>query len=330
MLHPDLFLNQNFFSKPETKSMRAGFGAGLLAVGEKNANVVALTADLRESTMVDSFAKRFPERFFDVGVAEQNLITVAAGLGVSGKIPFATSYAAFSPGRNWEQIRTTICYNDANVKIIGSHAGLSVGPDGTTHQMTEDIALLRVLPNMKIFSPCDALEAQRITETIAGLWGPNYLRLARPATALITTEKTPFRPGKIETFWIAEKPECAIFATGEMVSEALRAADALDAEGISVLVLNVATIKPLDTKTILAVAKKTKCVVVAEDHQIAGGLGSALAEILVSQDPVPLAFVGVRDTFGESGLPEELLAKYEVDALAIERAVKKAIVRKKK
>lgn len=328
MLNPELKLNKDFFSKPTKKSMRAGFGEGLLVAGEKNENIVVLTADLADSTAVLPFAKKYPHRFFDVGVAEQNLVTVAAGFGVSGKIPFVTSYAAFSPGRNWEQIRTTICYNDANVKIVGSHAGLSVGPDGATHQMTEDIALMRVLPNMKIFSPCDTWEAKKVTEIIAGLWGPNYLRLIRPATEVITTDATPFQPGKIEVFWISEKPECAIFATGEMVADALRAADALDAEGVSVLVLNVSSLKPLDTKTLLSAVKKTKCVVVAENHQIAGGLGGVIAETLSRENPLPIEFVGVQDTFGESGVPEEVLEKYSITALAIERAVKKAILRK--
>ncbi len=318
-----------FFLGVGEKSAREGFGEGLLVAGRENPNIVVLTADLKESTKVDAFAREFPERFFDVGVAEQNLVTIAAGLAVEGKIPFASSYAVFSPGRNWEQIRTTICYNDANVKLVGSHAGLATGPDGATHQALEDIALMRVLPNMRVYSPCDALEAKRITEAMARVMGPCYLRLSRDASPCVTTEETPFTFGKIQRFWVSKKPDCAIFATGPLVSEALSVAAALEVEDIHVEVLNVHAIKPLDERSVIAAAKRAGCVVSVEDHQTSGGLGSAISEVLSRNFPVPQEFVGMRDTFGESGKPRELLKKYGMSRIDIAAAVKKAVERKK-
>ncbi len=328
MLNPDLKLNEHFLTGLHEREARDGFGEGLLEAGRADKNVVALTADLRDSVKLDAFARAFPERFFDVGVAEQNLVTVAAGLAVAGKIPFAASYAVFSPGRNWEQIRTTIAYNGANVKLVGSHAGLATGPDGATHQMTEDIALMRALPNMKVYSPCDALEAKRITEAMAKTEGPAYMRLSRDATPVMTTEETPFEFGKMQAFRVSKKPACAVFATGPILAEALVAADMLEEEGIQVEVLNVHCIKPLDERAVVSAAKKAGSVVSVEDHQIAGGLGSAIAEVLARKLPVPMEFVGVKDVFGESGKPKELWKKYGLARADIATAVKKAVERK--
>lgn len=328
MLNPELYLRSDFFQNPQNRSVREGFAEGLRQAGEENENVIALTADLKESVRMDLFAEKFPKRFFDIGVAEQNLVTISAGLAMMGKIPFAGSYAAFSPGRNWEQIRTTICYNDANVKIIGSHAGLATGPDGATHQMLEDIALMRTLPNMNVFSPCDAEEAKRVTLALARFTKPAYMRIAREKSFEITTPETPFNLGKIETFWMSERPECAIFATGMALSPALFAAKILEEEGIRVVVLNVHTLKPFDEKGALTIIKKTKAFVSVEDHQIAGGLGSILAEMSAKNFPAPQEFVGVSDSFGESGTAGELYALHGVTAEAIAKAVQKAIERK--
>ena len=322
-------LNQKLFDEDvEMKAIRDGYGEGVVRAGA-NKNVVVLCADLAESTRLESFAKTFPERFFEIGVAEQNMATIAAGLGISGKIPFIASYATFSPGRNWEQIRTTIAYNDANVKIAGHHAGISVGPDGATHQAIEDIATMRAMPNMRVIVPCDALEARKATEAAAKLWGPVYLRFAREKTPVITTERTPFTPGKAEVLWQGKKPEVAIIACGTLVYHALRAAEELKKEKISVLVVNNHTIKPLDEKLIRDVAKKTGAVVTVEEHQVSGGLGGAVAEFLANTLPTPMEFVGMQDTFGESGEPNELLKKYGLDEKGIIKAVQKVLKRKK-
>jgi len=330
MLNPDLKLNPKIFSDTiEEAPTRAGYGEGLLKAGEENPNVVALTADLLESTYTSLFAKKFPERFFECGVAEQNMATVASGLGVSGKIPFISSYATFSPGRNWEQIRTTIAYNDSNVKIAGHHTGISVGPDGATHQATEDIALMRVLPNMKVIVPVDAVEASKATIAAAQIYGPVYLRFQREKTPIMTTKETPFIPGKAEIFWISKKPQVLIIGTGPLVYKALFAARDLEKEKIETLVLNCHTIKPLDTQKILELTKKCKAVVTVEEHQIYGGLGSAVSEFLSANYPVPIEFIGLKDTFGESGPPEQLIEKYGLDATDIKSAVKKVIKRKK-
>jgi len=333
-LNSNLKLNPDIFDADvETKPIRDGYGPGLVAAGEANKNVVALSADLTESTRTEAFAKQFPERFFEVGVAEQNLATIAAGLGVSGKIPFLASYATFSPGRNWEQIRTTIAYNDSNVKIAGHHAGLMTGPDGATHQALEDIALMRVLPNMKVFVPCDAFQAQRATEASAKLWGPVYLRFARAASPLVTTALTPFTPGKGQILWTpkgSKKPEVAIFACGVMVHEALLAARLLEADDIHATVVNIHTIKPLDTDLVSSLAEAAGAVVSAEEHQIMGGLGGAIAEALALSHPVPQEFVGVDDAFGASGSPHDLLEAYGLTAKHIVSAAKKVIKRKKK
>lgn len=335
MLNPDAKLNPKLFDADvEQKPTRDGYGTGLVAAGEANANVVALCADLTESTRTEAFAKKWPERFVEMGVAEQNMASVAAGLAVTHKIPFIASYATFSPGRNWEQIRTTIAYNDANVKIAGHHAGISVGPDGATHQATEDIAIMRAMPNMRVFVPCDAIEAEKATLAAAQIVGPVYLRFQREKTPVITTAETPFVPGKAQVFWqpagrgAAAKADVVIIATGAIVYNALVAARDLEKEKISAVVLNVSTIKPLDERAIVDLAKKTGAVVTAEEHQVAGGLGGAVAETLARLAPTPIEFIGMQNTFGESGAPSELITKYGMDAAAIKHAVKKVVKRK--
>jgi transketolase len=328
MLNPELKLNKNLFDEDaEQKPIRDGYGDGLVLAGEADPNVVALCADLTESTRSEAFSKKFPDRFFEVGVAEQNMATIAAGLGVSGKIPFIASYATFSPGRNYEQIRTTIAYNDSNVKIAGHHAGISVGPDGATHQATEDIAIMRAMPNMKIFVPCDAIEAKKATLAAAKIWGPVYLRFGREKSPVITTEATPFTPGKAQIFWQSKKPRAVIIACGMLVYNALVAAKELEKEKIGMIVLNNASIKPLDEKTILDLVSRYPAVVTVEEHQIQGGLGGAVAELLAKHKPVPMEFVGLRDTFGESGTPSELIEKYGMGVEDIKKAVEKVLKR---
>ncbi len=338
MLNPDAKLNPHLFDDDVAQApTRNGYGEGLVAAGDANPNVVALCADLTESTRVEAFAKKFPERFFELGVAEQNMATVAAGLGTSGKVPFISSYATFSPGRNWEQIRTTIAYNDANVKVAGHHAGISVGPDGATHQATEDIAIMRAMPRMRVHVPCDAIEARKATIAAAQTWGPAYLRFQREKTPIMTTEETPYVPGKAEVFWLpgngsgargAKKPDVLIVGCGGLVFHALLAARTLEEEKISAAVLNVHTVKPLDEKTIVEWAKKAGAVVTVEEHQIVGGLGGAVAETLAAHAPTPIEFIGMHDTFGESGAPDELLKKYGMMPKDIIMAAKKAIRRK--
>ncbi len=294
--------------KLEQEPIRKGFGRGLLEAGKKHENVVALCADLTDSTQMNLFKEAYPERFIEVGVAEQNLVTVGSGLAAQGKIPFVSSYAAFSPGRNWEQIRTTIALNDQPVKIIGSHAGVSVGPDGATHQMLEDIALMRVLPNMAVLAPCDSVEAAKATLGLANYKKPAYMRLAREATPIITTDRTPFEIGKAYIF--AEGKDVSLISTGTMTYQTLIAAERLFKQGIDAEVIHVPTIKPLDEETILASARKTGRVVTAEEGQIAGGLGGAVAELLSENHPVLMRRIGIKDRFGESGQPEELLEHF--------------------
>ena len=301
----------------DQRPIRAGFGEGLLQAGKDDYRVVALCADLTESTKMDAFADEFPERFVEVGVAEQNLVTVASGMAAMGKIPFCSSYAMFSPGRNWEQIRTTIAYNNANVKVVGSHAGVSVGPDGGTHQALEDIALMRVLPRMTAVAPCDAIEARKATLALAKHVGPAYLRLAREKTPAITTLDTPFELGRSNLLVDAEHPSVALVVCGSLTYQALLAARQLAQEGIEALVLNLHTIKPLDREAVLDVARRAGRVVTIEEHQVAGGMGSAVAEFLAENFPVPVRFIGVRDQFGQSGTPDELIAHYGLDAKAI-------------
>jgi transketolase len=324
-------LNPKIFDTDvEQIPIRKGFGEGLLIAGEENKNIVALCADLTESTQMHLFKNKFPERFVEIGVAEQNLASVASGMSAMGKIPVISSYAMFSPGRNWEQIRTTICYNDRKVIVAGSHAGISVGPDGGTHQAVEDIAITRVMPNMTVISPCDAIEAKKATIAVfsSEQKTPVYLRLAREKTPVITTDDTPFEIGKGQIFYESENPEVTIIATGALVHRALLTAKELEEDGVGSIVVNLATIKPLDEKLIIKVAKATQAVVTVEEHQIAGGMGSAVSECLSKEFPVPIEFVGVKDKFGQSGTPDELISHYEMDVKDIKKACEKVIERK--
>lgn len=327
MLNSNLKLNPEIFEETvEEKPTRDGFGQALVELGKINPNVVVLSADLKESTRAEEFAEKFPERFFEVGVAEQNLIAISAGLAVSGKIPFACSYAVFSPGKNLETLRTTVAYNQANVKIAGHHAGILTGADGATHQATEDLAIMRTLPGLTIFSPCDAIEAKKVTLEAAKIDGPVYIRLTREKTPIITTLETPFDQS-VQAYWTAKNPKAVIFATGYPLYYALLAARKLEETGIEVIVANVSTIKPVDEKTIAKLAEDAKAVVTVEDHQIAGGLGGLIAEVLGKLYPSPIEFVGLKDTFAESGNPKELIKKYRIDDVAIFDAVKKVILR---
>ncbi|HEX7042092.1 MAG TPA: transketolase C-terminal domain-containing protein [Patescibacteria group bacterium] len=330
MLNPNLKLNEKLFDKDtEVAPTRAGFGTGLLKLGETNPNVVALSADLTESTHAHKFAEKFPERFFEVGIGEQNMAAIAAGLGVSGKIAFITSYATFSPGKNWETIRTTIVYNQANVKIAGHHAGIMTGPDGATHQATEDVAITRCWPNIQVIVPCDSIEAEKATIKSADTPLPVYLRYTRDKTPVMTTKDTPFEVGKMYDFWISDNPQVTIFSMGYMTHYALLAAKELEAEGIEVLVVNTPTIKPLDREALLKFTEKSKAVVTVEDHQVMGGLGGAISEELAKTIPLPMEFVGLQNTFGESGTPKELVEKYGMGVTGIKDAVKKVISRKR-
>ena len=310
----------------KNEPIRKGFGIGLEKAGQLNHNVVAACADLTESTQMHLFKQSFPERFIEIGIAEQNLVTVGSGLAAAGKIPFVSSYAAFSPGRNWEQIRTTICLNDQPVKIIGSHAGISVGPDGATHQMLEDIALMRSLPNMVVIAPADSIEAEKATLAMADDSRPNYLRLAREATPVITLPETPFSIGQAQVFNLGS--DVTIISCGTMTYHALKAASELYKDGIEAEVVHVATIKPLDAETILKSIRKTKAVVVAEEGQINGGLGSAIAELCGENYPVPLIRIGMKDHFGESGTPEQLMVHFGLDAKHLRLAAHTVVERK--
>ncbi len=294
---------------------RKGFGRGLLEAGKRDENVVAACADLTNSTTINIFAEAFPARYVEIGIGEQNLVTVGSGLAAMGKIPFVASYAAFCPGRCWEQIRTTICLNDRPVKVIGAHAGVSVGPDGATHQMLEDIAIMRSLPNMVVLAPCDSVEAEKMTLAMALDKRPNYMRLAREDTPVFTTAKTPFEIGKAYVY--REGSDLTLIATGTMTYQAMVAAEMLAKDGISAEVIHVPTIKPLDERTILESVKKTGLVVTAEEAQITGGLGGAIAELLAEQLPTPMRRVGMKDHFGESGAPDELLEYFGLTATHI-------------
>ncbi|MBY0472742.1 transketolase family protein [Patescibacteria group bacterium] len=327
MLSPAQKLAPELLSKPTFAPTRDGFGRGLLELGEKDPRVVALCADLSESTRMLAFKEKYPERFIQVGVAEQNLATIASGLANYGKIPFIASYAAFSPGRNNEQIRTTISLNNVPVKIVGSHAGLSVGPDGATHQALEDIALMRVQPNMTVISPCDAEEARKATLAAAAHPGPVYIRLAREKTPVITTPDTPFQIGKAMELWQGTNPQVAVFVTGPLAHNALLAAQALASE-ISVTVINLHTIKPLDEAAVVSFAKQAGAVVTVEEHQVAGGLGSAVAEVLAQNYSVPMEFIGVHDRFGQSGGGAELWREYKLDVESIQAAIRTVFARK--
>jgi transketolase len=291
-----------------SEAIRKGFGRGLVKAGEINDQVVALCADLTGSTQIDKFAEVFPDRFVQVGIAEQNLVTVASGMAHMGKIPFTSSYAAFSPGRNWEQIRTTICLNNQPVKIVGSHAGLYTGPDGATHQILEDVALMRVLPNMVVLVPGDSVEAEKATIALSQDSRPGYIRLARDNSAIMTTEKTPFEIGKAYVF--SPGQDLTIIANGTMTSIALEAAEKLFHDGIDAEVIHCPSVKPLDGATILSSVKKTKRVITIEEGQINGGLGGAVCELLSEHLPARVIRMGIKDVFGQTGTPEELLKHY--------------------
>lgn len=328
----------------EQRPTRDGYGLGLLQAGDENPNVVALCADLVESTRTEAFAKKYPQRFVEMGVAEQNMASVAAGLAAVGKIPYITSYAMFSPGRNWEQLRTTVCYNERSVKIIGSHAGVSVGPDGATHQAIEDIAITRPIANMTVIAPCDANEGQKAAYEVSKINGPCYVRYAREKTPVFTTKDTPFEIGKAQIFWDANietetwvRPmhmgrthvlDVAIVACGPLTHNAILAAANLEKEGIKVRVINNPSIKPMDEETIIQAAKNSGAVVTVEEHQVAGGMGSAVAEVLAKNYPVPMEFIGVQNRFGESGEPNELIEHFGMGVSHIVAAVRKVINRK--
>jgi len=329
MINPEAKLVNNLLEtdKLEMAPTRQGFGKGIVQAGEKDERIIAISADLTESTMNHWFKEKFPERFVQVGVAEQNMATVASGMANYGKIPFISSYAAFNPGRNNEQIRTTISLNNVPVKIVGAHAGISVGPDGATHQQLEDIALMRVQPNMIVVVGCDAIEVQKATFAAAFNGKPTYIRLGREKSAVFTTLETPFEIGRAEVF--REGKDASIIGCGMLLYNALVAAEELSKEGVECMVINSHTVKPLDEATIINAAKKTGAVVSVEEHQINGGLGSAIAECLSRNYPVPQEYIGVQNRFGESGDPAELIEKFGMGTETIKEAVKKVIERKK-
>lgn len=323
MLNLSAKLTENIFSPDVGKaSTRDGFGTGTIEAGKADSRVVVLCADLAESTRAEWFQKEFPEQFIEMGVAEQNMAAVAAGMALAGKIPFIASYAVFNPGRNYEQIRTTIALNRVPVKICGMHAGVSVGPDGATHQMLEDIGMMRMLPNMTVVVPGDAEEARKAVVAAAKTGGPVYLRFGRAATPVFTTSGTPFMIGKALTLWESGKPQVAILSTGSMSHTALMAARALEEGGIGSIVLHIPTIKPLDTEAVLEVVRRTGRVITIEEHQTAGGFGSTVAEFLAEHHPVPVRRLGIQDQFGQSGSQEELLTHYGLDTSHIEEAAR--------
>ena len=318
-------LNPKLFDTDvEQAPIRAGFGAGLVIAGRADERVVALCCDLTESTKMDAFAKEFPKRFFEMGIMEQSSAGVASGMVAMGKVPFLSSYAMFIPGRNWEQIRTNICYNDRPVKIVGSHAGVSVGPDGGTHQAIEDIALTRVIPRMVVITPCDSIEAKKATIAVAKTNSPTYIRLAREKTPIITTEDTPFEIGKAQIFYRPQNApvKVGIIACGSLVYNSIMAARDLEGEEIGAVVMNIGTVKPIDREAVIALAKECGTIVTVEEHQVAGGMGSAVAEVLSAEYPTKMAFVGVHDKFGQSGTPEELVHHYGMDKEGIKYAVR--------
>lgn len=328
MINPNAKLNPKLLDPDvEQKPTRDGYGEGLILAGKENPNVVVLCADLSDSTRSAMFQKEFPERFIETGIAEQNMMGLAAGLALAGKIPFVSTYAVFCPGRNWDQLRVSVCYSNANVKLTGAHAGVSVGPDGATHQGLEDIAITRCIPNLVVIAPCDVIETRKATLAAARYKGPVYLRFAREKTPIITTEETPFEIGKAVIF--REGKDVAIIGCGPLIYNAMLAAEELAKEGIDVMIVNNHTIKPMDAETIINAAKTCGAVVTVEDHQIMGGMGSAVAEILAQNYPVPIEFIGMRDRFGESGEPNELIEAFGMGKNSIKEAVKKVLQRKK-
>ncbi|MBD3359942.1 MAG: transketolase family protein [Candidatus Buchananbacteria bacterium] len=313
----------NLNSQISSKACRDAFGEALLELGKKNKKIVAVSADLAESTRCLDFGKKYPKRFFEVGVAEQNMAGVATGLALDGFIPFMCSFAVFSPGRNWEQIRVSICYNNANVKIVSSHAGLNVGPDGATHQALEDLAIMRVLPNMTVIAPSDYLETKKAVRAAAKIKGPVYIRYGRAKSPVFTDTQKSFKIGQAEV--LKKGKDVTIIACGLMVYEALMAAENLAKNKIKAEVINCHTIKPIDKKTIIASAKKTNKIVTIEEHQVNGGLGSAIAEVLTQNYPVPLEVIGMPDSFGESGSADRLLNKYKINYQEIIKRVNKLL-----
>lgn len=308
--------------------MRDGYGKALLELCEKGENIMVLDADVAKSTRTIWIRDKYPERFMDMGIAEQDMVGTAAGLALSGMTPFVSTYCVFLAGRAWDQIRTTVCYNNLNVKLGGAHAGISVGPDGATHQALEDVALMRVLPNMTVIVPCDAEETRKATLAMARVQGPCFVRFGREAVPVITDESTPFELGKARL--CREGGDVTVFANGAMVYEAMNAAETLAKEGVSVRVYDLHTIKPLDEAAIVAAARETGCIVTAEEHQVYGGMGSAVAECLVKNCPVPVEMVAVQDSFGESGQPQQLMDKYGLNEAAIVEKIRKVLSRKAK
>lgn len=319
-------LREDLWEAKEQAATRDGFGKAVVEAAQIDPRVVVLTADLAESTRCEEFAKQFPDRFVEMGVAEQNMAAVASGMAAAGKIPCITSYAMFSPGRSWEQVRTTIALNEQPVIVCGMHAGVSVGPDGATHQALEDIALMRVLPNMTVLSPCDSEEARKATLAAITSGRPTYIRFAREKTPVMTSLETPFAIGKAQVFWRSAQPRVALMATGPLVHNALSAAQELEKQGTGSLVLNVASIKPLDGETVVAAARECGAIVTIEEHQVAGGLGSAVAELLAQAKPTKMAFIGVHDRFGQSGEPAELIEHYDMDAASIVKAAQSLLL----
>jgi len=329
MLNKNLNLSPKIFKRDiDQVPTRNGYGEGLVEAGEKDERVVVLCADLKESTRSVYFEQKFPDRFVELGVAEQALATVASGMAAYGKIPFISSYAAFSPGRNWEQIRTTIALNDVPVKIAGAHAGISVGPDGATHQALEDIALMRTMPNMIVVVPSDSIETRKAIVEAASNGKPTYIRFARDATPVITTDDSPFKIGQAEFLWEDKDPQVALIACGPLVYEALKAARDLAKSNINSLVVNSHTVKPMDEAAIIKAAKLAGAIVTIEEAQVMGGMGSAVAEVLAKNFPVPIEFIGMQDSFGESGKPQQLLEKFNMTAADIVTGAKKVIRRK--
>ncbi|MES2140915.1 MAG: transketolase family protein [Bacteroidota bacterium] len=314
------------YTYTEKKDTRSGFGAGLSELGKNNPNVVALCADLTGSLKMDAFAKDHPERFFQIGIAEANMMGIAAGLTIGGKIPFTGTFANFSTGRVYDQIRQSIAYSNKNVKICASHAGLTLGEDGATHQILEDLGLMKMLPGMVVINPCDYNQTKAATIAIAEYVGPVYLRFGRPNVPNFTPNDQKFEIGK--AVMLNEGTDVTIFATGHLVWKAIEAGEQLAAEGISVEIINIHTIKPLDNSAVIASAKKTRCVVTAEEHQMNGGLGDSIAQLLARELPTPIEMVAVNDSFGESGTPDQLMTKYGLDTVNIVNAVKKVLSRK--
>lgn len=326
MLNENAKLSEKVFKDDiEQAPTRDGFGKGTVEAGKADSRIVVLCADLAESTRAQWFEKEFPDRFIEMGVAEQNMATVAAGMWAAGKIPFIASYAVFNPGRNYEQIRTTIALNKAHVVICGMHAGVSVGPDGATHQMLEDVGMMRMLPNMTVIAPGDAEEARKAVVAAVQTDGPVYIRFGRAATPVFTTPESPFSIGKALTLWTSDNPKVAILSTGSLSYTALSAASALAKENIQTIVLHVPTIKPLDTEAILNVARQTGHVVTIEEHQVQGGFGSAVAEFLSQNHPVSMRLLGIQNQFGQSGSPSELLAHYGLDEKALIKVVRTVV-----